>query len=186
MLEALVRARGQEAQAIADEVAQVNNQRDRYNQLARDTWKEVQEHPADTFRRRLWAGLCFVFGERWLQKGELAEREPSDEVEMPEWLATTYDSALQGTLLGMVLLGLLGWRWTYAWRREAAPAALAAVWIPLPYLVSHAAALSGPRLPLDGVLLTYAAFALVALIPGLGGRLRAGPEAVNVVREEKF
>src|SRR5205823_14454370 len=59
---------------------------------------------------------------------------------------------LQGTLLALCLLSLLGWRWTYAWRREARLATLAAVWIPLPYLLGHAGALWGPRLPLDGVL----------------------------------
>ena len=44
---------------------------------------------------------------------------------------------------------------------------LAVLFVPLPYLLSHAEHLSGPRLPLDGVLLCYAAFALVSLIPGL-------------------
>jgi hypothetical protein len=47
--------------------------------------------------------------------------------------------------------------------------------VPLPYLLGHAEALSGPRLPLDGVLLCYAAFVLVALVPGQGRDLLAGP-----------
>jgi hypothetical protein len=78
---------------------------------------------------------------------------------------------MQSTLLGMLLLAFLGWRWSYGWRRESMPAGLAMVWVPLPYLLSHAEALSGPRLPLDGLLLTYAAFALACLIPGAGLRL---------------
>jgi hypothetical protein len=53
---------------------------------------------------------------------------------------------------------------------------LAAIWIPLPYVLSHAEALSGPRLPLDGVLLCYAAFALACLLPA-HGRLWAGESA---------
>ena len=60
-------------------------------------------------------------------------------------------------MLVLLLLAGLGWRWSYAWQRPSMPASLAVVWIPLPYLLSHAEALSGPRLPLDGVLLCYAA-----------------------------
>jgi hypothetical protein len=51
------------------------------------------------------------------------------------------------------------------------------LWVPLPYILGHAEGLSGPRLPLDGVLLCYAAFALVALIPGLNGDLLDAPNA---------
>jgi hypothetical protein len=76
----------------------------------------------------------------------------------------------------MLLLGVLGWRWTYPWRRAAMPSSLALMWVPLPYLLGHAEALSGPRLPLDGIFLCYAAFALVYLLPRLGDPLREGPE----------
>jgi hypothetical protein len=38
--------------------------------------------------------------------------------------------------------------------------------VPLPYILTHAEALSGARLPLDGVLMCYAAFVLAALVPG--------------------
>jgi hypothetical protein len=48
------------------------------------------------------------------------------------------------------------------------------IWIPLPYILCHAADLSGPRLPLDGVLLCYSAFALLCLVPGIGGWLLRG------------
>ena len=57
------------------------------------------------------------------------------------------------------------------------PLSLAAIWIPLPYVLGHAEALSGPRLPLDGVLLCYAAFALACLLPARW-RLWAGESAV--------
>ncbi len=79
-------------------------------------------------------------------------------------------------MLVLLLLALLGWRWTYAWRRSAMPLTLALIWIPLPYVLSHAEALSGPRLPLDGVLLCYAAFALAGLFAGRE-RLWAGEDA---------
>jgi len=75
----------------------------------------------------------------------------------------------------LLILGLVGWGWTYAWRHEAFPSALALFWFPLPYILAHAEHLSGPRLPLDGLLLCYGAFALVYLIPGYGSGLRDGP-----------
>jgi hypothetical protein len=36
--------------------------------------------------------------------------------------------------------------------------------------------LQGPRLPLDGILLCYAAFAIIYLIPPIGGVLWSGAE----------
>jgi hypothetical protein len=56
------------------------------------------------------------------------------------------------------------------------PSSLALVWIPLPYILGHAEALSGPRLPLDGVMDCYAAFALLCMIPGVGARLFDGSD----------
>jgi hypothetical protein len=127
--------------------------------------REMRDHPADTVRRRLRAGLNFLFGERWLNQGQLADQISSEET-MPPWLAAAYPVVLEGTMLVLVMLGLLGWRWTYVWRYSAMPATLAMIWIPLPYILSHAEALSGPRLPLDGVLLMYTAFVLACLFPG--------------------
>jgi len=60
--------------------------------------------------------------------------------------------------------------------------ALATIFIPVPYILSHAEGLVGPRLPLDGVLLTFAAYALSCMIPGVGATLFPGPEAA--VNEE--
>ncbi|HTU23460.1 MAG TPA: glycosyltransferase family 39 protein [Gemmataceae bacterium] len=137
--------------------------------------REIRERPAETVHRRLRAGLHFVFGERWLTSGQLAESIGPEGVS-PPWLAWSYPLVLESTMLILVVLGLLGWRWTYAWRASAMPSSLALIWIPLPYILSHAEALSGPRLPLDGVLLCYAAFALACLFPGRG-RLWAGESA---------
>jgi 4-amino-4-deoxy-L-arabinose transferase-like glycosyltransferase len=127
--------------------------------------QEILDRPAETVQRRLLAGLHFVFGERWFRSGRLAD-DIDPEKGMPEWLARWYPLVLESTLLGLIVLGLLGWRWTYGWRASAMPSSLALMWIPLPYVLSHAEALSGPRLPLDGVLLCYAAFALACLLPG--------------------
>ena len=137
--------------------------------------KAVLSDPAGALRRRLWAGLYFIFGEDWFRHGRLSQTEETGA--LPPWLADALPAALSGTLLGMLLLTALGWRWSYGWRRESMPLSLALIWVPLPYLLSHAEALSGPRLPLDGVLLCYAAFALACLVPGTGGRLLAGAEA---------
>ena len=100
-------------------------------------------------------------------------REP-----MPRELADNYEGVFLWTVLVVTILGLLGWRWSYAWRAESMPAVLAMIWIPLPYLLSHAGALSGPRLPLDGVLLCYTAFALLCFVPGARRHLLDGAKAV--------
>jgi hypothetical protein len=139
-------------------------QPDRYNQLAQVVVDNVADDPALAAERRLSAGLDFVFGADWFPKHDRLSRG-SDE----------WDGVLTGTLLALLLLTVLGWRWTYAWRHYAMPSSLAVIWIPLPYILGHAEALSGPRLPLDGVLLTYAAFALACLIPGVGRWLFHGP-----------
>jgi hypothetical protein len=125
----------------------------------------------------LRAAIAFFLGDSWLENRSLAE-EPGGSCADGDWLSPLLPVLLPGALLGMLLLGVLGWRWSYGWRRAAMPSSLAVMWIPLPYLLSHAEALHGPRLPLDGVLLSYAALAIVYLLPGVGGSLRHG-EVVN-------
>ncbi len=156
------------------ELTKITKQTDRYNKMGSMWWDEVQVRPVETVRRRIMAGLYFVFGERWFTEEQLAYDKSTAEQPMPEWLAGSYVQILQGTLLGMLVLSFLGWRWSYGWRRESMPAALAMIWVALPYLLSHAESLSGPRLPLDGVLLSYAAFALACCVPGVGKRLLDG------------
>jgi 4-amino-4-deoxy-L-arabinose transferase-like glycosyltransferase len=158
--------------APADDLRTEARQPARYARLGSLAWQEIRTQPAETLRRRLLAGLAFFLGERWLRDGTLAET--TGEGELPGSLAWYFPLLLEATLVGMLLLALLGWRWSYGWRWEAMPSSLALIWVPLPYLLSHAEALSGPRLPLDGVLLSYAAFALVCLVPGVGGLLFEG------------
>jgi hypothetical protein len=154
----------------AVEGMKARDQNDRYRRLGYVVRDNVLDDPGAAVERRLWAGLCFVFGADWFgPEHRLAQGDPE------------YSGFLAGALLGMLLLGFLGWRWSYGWRRLSRPAALAVIWIPLPYLLGHAEALSGPRLPLDGVLLCYAAFALAGLLPmglhGTGRALFRGPTA---------
>jgi hypothetical protein len=156
------------------EVLAEKNQAKRYNLLAWEVVQRVEADPADALHKRLLAGQCFVFGRSWFRyDGMLAEWQGP----LPAALADGYWMTLEATLFGMLLLGLLGWRWTYGWRLTAMPSSLAVMWIPLPYILSHAGELSGPRLPLDGVLLCYSAFALLCLVPGIGGRLLRGADA---------
>jgi hypothetical protein len=151
------------------------NQAKRYAMLGGDVLERVAEDPAGALHRRLLAGQRFVFGRAWFRDGSLARARAPER--LPAELADSYPLLLEATLLGMLAFGLLGWRWTYGWRRTAMPSSLAVLWIPLPYVLSHAGELSGPRLPLDGVLLCYSAFALLCLVPGLGGwLLRGGKE----------
>jgi hypothetical protein len=158
------------------------NQAKRYNLLGKDVLARVTEDPAGTVHKRLLAAQCFAFGRDWVKGRPLARAQDRDgnptqaPDRLPWQLADNYPLTLEASLLGMLVLGFLGWRWTYGWRREAMPSSLAMIWIPLPYLLSHAGELSGPRLPLDGVLLCYSAFALLCLVPGIGARLLRGAE----------
>jgi 4-amino-4-deoxy-L-arabinose transferase-like glycosyltransferase len=152
-------------------------QPERYQQLAWDTLREIQANPGDTLARRLRATLGFLVGFDWLSGGSLWRENPAAIQAAPEWLYQLAPTLFFGSLLGMVILGGLGWRWSYAWWIEAIPLALAVVWIPLPYILSHAEALHGPRLPLDGVLLAQAALVLSCVVPRLGAYLWHGTVA---------
>lgn len=166
----------------ADELAKLSH-RERYLALARPAWDEVRTQPLETVQRRINAGLYFFFGEEWFkskrlwrEQSMLVAAEDGDRPGPPSWLMASYPLLFTASLLGMLLLAVIGWRWSYVWRRQSMPMALAVLFIPLPYLLSHAESLSGPRLPLDGVLLCLAGFTLAALIPGYGHELREGPD----------
>jgi hypothetical protein len=121
----------------------------------------VKADLAGTLRRRMSAGLYFLFGEDWFSQQRLFETYGAPEsAEVVRFLQV----ALPGSLLALLLLAFLGWRWTYAWYESVAPVTLAVLWIPLPYTLGHAEALSGPRLPLDGPLLCLAAYAVAGLL----------------------
>jgi hypothetical protein len=133
-------------------------------EFAQYAFAEMRAWPAETLQRRIQAGLDFALGEEWFREQKLWRGAVSPDVA----------ALLYASLLAMLVLGGIGWRWSYAWRHEAKPSSLAVIWVPLPYLLGHAEALQGPRLPLDGVLLCYAAFALVCLLP-VGRSLFRGP-----------
>lgn len=133
-------------------------------EVVRDT---ITGDAAGTVRRRLWAGSAFVAGEAWLTKQQLFGETP--EASIPEnWLGY-FRLVLPASLLLLLLLASIGWRWSYGSPEKMGPAALAVMLVPLPYIVGHAETFSGPRLPLDGVLICLAAYALVWLVAGLRG-----------------
>jgi hypothetical protein len=143
--------------------------------LAHDVKEEVTTQPLATIKRRLWAALFFAVGEAFIKEGALS-RPAESPVPSSASSCDLGELMLAGALLGMLLFALLGWRWSYPWRRQAPLASLAVLWLPLPYLLTHAEYLSGPRLPLDGILLCYTAFAVASFIPGLGAVLAHGPD----------
>lgn len=186
------------------------SQRERQQVVARACLYQWQNDPAGSLQRRLRSGLCFLLGEEYFTTGRLwqegkpqeptlradapgAAGEQQEEVKenrpersFPQRLRDAYPSLLYGSLGGLFLFALLGWRWSYGWWREAMPLSLALIWIPLPYLLSHVEVLSGPRLPLDGVLICYAAFALACLVPPLGRHLFRDAHVRGEVEETRL
>jgi 4-amino-4-deoxy-L-arabinose transferase-like glycosyltransferase len=143
------------------------NQAKRYNALAQDVWNEVKDHPTETLTRRMHTTLVYFLSDRWLKRHELAVVNDDESVAAPpDWLHANLETILQGTLLGLFAFAAIGWRFSHAWRRYGRVGAIAVVWLPLPYILSHAESLSGPRLPLDGMLLCLAAYALLCWLPG--------------------
>jgi 4-amino-4-deoxy-L-arabinose transferase-like glycosyltransferase len=164
-----------------EEVKNIKKQPERYARLGRFAWDEMRRDPPAVPQHRLLSGLAFFFGQREIgpEHRVVDVATPSEDSNMPKELADNYEGVFLWTVLGVTVLGLLGWRWSYGWRVESMPAVLAMIWIPLPYVLSHAEALSGPRLPLDGVLLCYTAFALLCFWPGVRRFLLDGARAAT-------
>jgi 4-amino-4-deoxy-L-arabinose transferase-like glycosyltransferase len=159
---------------LRDELEQTDKQPARYARLGKEVLDEVRDNPTQTLHRRVQAFLKFFLGDRWFRNGEVAQQVRSAE-DVPPILSNGYLLAI--SLVLVLLLALFGWRLTYGWRWESMPAVLAMIWIPLPYVLGHAESLSGPRLPLDGVLLCYAVFAVSCWLPRVGSYLRAADGA---------
>jgi 4-amino-4-deoxy-L-arabinose transferase-like glycosyltransferase len=158
-------------------VLEETSQPRRYNLLAQPLLENVADDPGGTIDRRAWAAVYFFIGQAMLTESAPGRLATAGGL-LPGWLDQNYYLILAGSLAGMIVLAFLAWRWTYPWRRQAMLATLAILWIPLPYILGHGERLWGPRLPLDGVLLTLAAFALVRFVPGVGWQLAAGPRRV--------
>jgi hypothetical protein len=146
----------------------------RYARLGPELLTQVKDDPSGVLGHRLDAGACFLVGGSWLKERRLVTARTGENVAAaPAWVVEAVEPSLRGGLLVVLLAGALGWRLSAGWAWHGRLAALATVWVPLPYLLSHAEDLSGPRLPLDGVLLCYAAFALACVMPGFARRAEA-------------
>jgi hypothetical protein len=151
---------------LAEMLAEPDQPR-RYARLGPEWLAAVNDDPAAALGHRLESAVAFCLGEQWLRDRQLALRQTGDKVpEVPAWIGDAVETSLRAGILVVLLIGLLGWRLSAAWGWQSRLAALAIVWVPLPYILGHAGQLSGPRLPLDGVLLCYVAFTLAYLVPG--------------------
>lgn len=162
----LAEVRGEEPPQLTQQLAALP-ERQRYASLAADVVQEISRNLEATVRRRLGALQCFLLGEKWQRDQRPWIDVTAASSASPAWLVSTAPTALLASLIVLLVLGAIGWRGTHAWRFEAMPSSLAIIWIPLPYILAHAESLHGPRLPLDGVLLCYAAFAICSVLPVL-------------------
>jgi hypothetical protein len=168
-----------------------SNQMKRYGELRTEALEEIQTKPLATLTRRLQALKFFLTGSdhptpdglmRYEDAHAALADKPEEQKKLLEFAADLMD-CLAWTLLGMLVLAFLGWRWSFGWKASSL-LAVAILWIPLPYLLGHAETGHGLRLPLDGPLLCLAAFAVVCLLPGIGmqfikGEPRGSVEAVS-------
>jgi hypothetical protein len=134
----------------------------RYARLGPELLDLAAQRPGVVLRNRLDAGMCFLLGGDWPAWHRLGRSE-SGGLGMRGW----FEPALCASLLILLPLAFCGWRHSAGWAKQSRLAALAAVWLPLPYLLSHAEDLSGPRLPFDAILICYAAFAIASMVPGV-------------------
>ena len=146
-----------------EKVTSPTKQTERYALLAEDTWDYVRTHPTETVQTRARNTVFFFLG-REMFNGSPFQRG-QDSSHTPELLVKNYDMIMSSVLLAMFLLGILGWRWSYASSRNAGGlAAVAVVFVSLPYILGHVTPLWGPRLPLDGILLSYCAVGVMSVL----------------------
>jgi len=145
----------------------------RYAKLAESVKSEIFNEPSQTLVRRGKALLYYLFGTKSPNRNTIIEKGNGPEIE--PWVK----NVIMGSLVGLLPLALLGWRWSYGWKQASAPIALAIYWLPLPYFLTHAEHLHGPRLPLDGALICLAALAVGCLLPVVGRPLLEGESAVS-------
>jgi hypothetical protein len=154
-----------EAERVKELVAE-KNQAKRYNRLSHDVVRQVRSDPAGALARRFGAGVRFLFGEAWLQKQTLVESREGG-LEPPTIVAEWAPFAHHAALFLLFSLGTIGWRLSKSWSKEGRLATLAFLWAPIPYVLSHAEALSGPRLPWDATLIVFAGYAVAWLLPSV-------------------
>ena len=159
------------------------NQAKRYARLSHDVAQQVWRDPAGTLARRFAAGLRFLLGETWFQPNHALVETRPDSLEPPRLVSDWAGFAHTAALLGLFILGLFGWRFSHFWSTECRLATLALVWIPIPYLLSHAESLSGPRLPWDAPLIVFAGYAIAWILPSVRDQAVSVPMLKQAIQE---
>src|SRR4029079_4729210 len=109
MILALAQTREEQDSITAGWLAKME-QPERSRALAEPTLRQVQDAPLDTLTRRLWAGLCFFFGEDFLTQKKLwREVTYLEDGQSVDQSNGEYPLLLTASLLGMLLLGAIGW-----------------------------------------------------------------------------
>lgn len=148
------------------ELVDESNQAKRYRSLARDVAGQVGEDPSGAVAGRFAAGSRFLLGDAWFQKKTLVDDQGTGP-DVPPAVVANIQFAHQFTLLVLLVLGIAGWRLSAGWAVETRLATFALLAVPLPYLLSHAEMLSGPRLPWDAPLIVFAGYAIAWLFPAV-------------------
>ena len=144
------------------------NQAMRYDRLSHDVMRRLQEAPGTSISGRIVAASRFLFGEVGQKGGRFVSARVNLE-ESPALTESAIEAAAAAGLILLLGLAFFGWRWSDSTSEDCRLATLALVWLPLPYLLSHAERLSGPRLPWDVVLVAFAGFALARCVRGQAG-----------------
>src|SRR5262249_11317163 len=105
-------------------------QNQRYRILGEKTLQAVSDDAAGCVRHRIQAFLSFIFGQNAMNVGAPRGEggiiwKPGILQTTPSWVGDNLGLIILVSLCVMVFLGLLGWRWTFSWRRESRLLALA-------------------------------------------------------------
>lgn len=159
-----------------------SNQAKRYASLGRDVVKAVREDPANAVRLRMSATACFLTGDAFRERGTLIAVGQTDN-DLPPLVRAWAPFAAHVALGGFLFLAFFGWRFSERWSADSRLATLALVWIPIPYILSHAETLSGPRLPWDAPLIVFAGFAVAWLFPAVRKQQLTVPQLKQAIQE---
>ena len=136
------------------------NQAKRYDMLSRDVAQHVLRRPNDVLRGRAAVAIRYLFGETIAPDGRLVSSAPVRDIDAIAYMVhRDLETVAAIFLFAVLVLALFGWRTSAG--EDCGLAVLAFVLLPIPYLLSHADKLSGPRLPWDAVLAIFAGHAIV-------------------------
>lgn len=157
------------------------NQATRYRRLSHDYVRQLRDDPTGFLARRFAAAQRFLLGDAWFQRQTLVDR--GEGLNPPAKIAATVQFVHHAALLMLLIVAAIGWRLSQQWHAECRLATFALIWIPIPYVMSHAESLSGPRLPWDVPLIIFAGYALASLAPSVRRERISAPLLKQVIQE---